>query len=126
MRETATFRGPQVCALAGISYRQLDYWCRSGLLRPPIPARGSGSQRAFDLREVQVAWVLGQLSGLGLGLVELECLRRLPSFDGWLVVGRGTVEHVTDPDVLALWPIAVIIDLAACPIGVEYREEVPA
>ena len=33
---TDGFRGPQVCALVGITYRQLDYWARTGLLRPSI------------------------------------------------------------------------------------------
>ena len=30
------FRGPQVCAVVGITYRQLDYWARTNLLRPSI------------------------------------------------------------------------------------------
>ena len=40
------FRGPQVCSIVGITYRQLDYWARTDLLRPSISeARGSGTQR---------------------------------------------------------------------------------
>ncbi|HLH27855.1 MAG TPA: MerR family transcriptional regulator, partial [Acidimicrobiales bacterium] len=30
------FRGSQVCSIVGITYRQLDYWARTGLLRPSI------------------------------------------------------------------------------------------
>ncbi len=33
------FRGPQVCKIVGITYRQLDYWARTGLLRPSISGR---------------------------------------------------------------------------------------
>ena len=44
------YRGPQVCAIVGITYRQLDYWARTGLLRPSlVDAKGSGSQRAVLL-----------------------------------------------------------------------------
>ena len=32
----AGFRGPQVCAIVGITYRQLDYWARTELVRPSI------------------------------------------------------------------------------------------
>ena len=38
---------PQVCRRAGITYRQLDYWCRVGMIRPERDARGSGTQRKF-------------------------------------------------------------------------------
>ena len=35
------FRGPQVCSIVGITYRQLDYWARTDLVRPSIAdARG--------------------------------------------------------------------------------------
>ena len=30
------FHGPQVWGLVGISYRQLDYWARTGLLQPSL------------------------------------------------------------------------------------------
>ncbi|HPZ50208.1 MAG TPA: transcriptional regulator, partial [Propionibacteriaceae bacterium] len=40
------FRGPVACNAAGITYRQLDYWARTGLVVPEIrPATGSGTQR---------------------------------------------------------------------------------
>ena len=38
------FRGPIACRAAGITYRQLDYWARTGLIEPSVrPATGSGS-----------------------------------------------------------------------------------
>src|SRR5256886_11942153 len=43
------FRGPQVCKIVGISYRQLDYWARTDLVRPSLAdARGSGTQRRYS------------------------------------------------------------------------------
>lgn len=47
------FRGPDACAHAGISYRQLDYWARTGLVVPSVRgARGSGSQRLYSRVDV--------------------------------------------------------------------------
>ncbi|MGI8792025.1 MAG: MerR family transcriptional regulator [Acidimicrobiales bacterium] len=52
------FSGPQVCKIVGITYRQLDYWARTDLLKPSIKsARGSGTQRRYsyeDLLELKV------------------------------------------------------------------------
>lgn len=46
------YSAPQVCETVGITYRQLDYWLRVGLLDPYRNARGSGSRRMFDDRDV--------------------------------------------------------------------------
>ena len=47
------FHGPQVCGLVGISYRQLDYWARTGLLQPSVvAAKGSGSRRVYSYSDV--------------------------------------------------------------------------
>ena len=38
------YRGPTACKAAGITYRQLDYWARTGLVEPTVRgASGSGS-----------------------------------------------------------------------------------
>jgi len=38
------YRGPTACSAAGITYRQLDYWARTGLVEPSVrAAHGSGS-----------------------------------------------------------------------------------
>jgi len=75
------FRGPQVCAIVGISYRQLDYWARTDLLRPSVAdARGSGTQRLYSYRDLLELKVIKQLLDAGLNLREarraVECLRR--------------------------------------------------
>ena len=60
------FRGPQVCKIVGITYRQLDYWARTDLVRPSInDAKGSGTQRTYSFQDlvrlkVDVLLVAGQ------------------------------------------------------------------
>ncbi|HET8788441.1 MAG TPA: MerR family transcriptional regulator, partial [Actinomycetes bacterium] len=47
------FRGPIVYKLVGITYRQLDYWARTDLIRPSLAdARGSGSRRLYSYRDL--------------------------------------------------------------------------
>jgi DNA-binding transcriptional MerR regulator len=74
------FRGAQVCSLVGITYRQLDYWARTGLLRPSITdAPGSGSQRRYSYGDVLELKVIKRLLDAGLKLQQarqaVECLR---------------------------------------------------
>jgi DNA-binding transcriptional MerR regulator len=53
-----SFRGPQVCSIVGITYRQLDYWTRTDLIKASVAdAKGSGTQRLYsygDLLEIKV------------------------------------------------------------------------
>lgn len=63
------FRGPQVCKIVGISYRQLDYWARTGLVRPSIqPARGSGSQRLYSFEDLVDLKLIKNLLEAGISL----------------------------------------------------------
>ncbi len=63
------FRGPQVCSIVGISYRQLDYWARTNLLRPSISeARGSGTQRLYSYRDLLELKVIKRLLDAGVSL----------------------------------------------------------
>ncbi len=63
------FRGPQVCQLVGISYRQLDYWARTGLLRPSLAeAKGSGTKRRYSYRDLLELKVIKRLLDAGLSL----------------------------------------------------------
>lgn len=74
------YRGPQVCRLVGITYRQLDYWARTDLLRPSISeARGSGSQRLYSYRDLLHLKVIKRLLDAGISLHQarraVDCLR---------------------------------------------------
>lgn len=63
------FRGPQVCKIVGISYRQLDHWDRTGLLSPSlVPAKGSGTQRLYSYQDVVQLRVVKQLRDAGVSL----------------------------------------------------------
>jgi DNA-binding transcriptional MerR regulator len=92
------FRGPQVCSIVGISYRQLDYWARTDLLRPSISeARGSGSQRRYSYQDLVELKVIKRLLDAGLSLQSarraLICLREGMGEDvasANLVLGEGS------------------------------------
>jgi DNA-binding transcriptional MerR regulator len=67
--EEQGFRGPQVCKIVGITYRQLDHWDRTGLIRPSLAsARGSGTQRRYSYRDVVVLKIIKQLLDSGVTL----------------------------------------------------------
>lgn len=74
------YRGPQVCSIVGITYRQLDYWARTGLLHPSISqARGSGSQRVYSYPDLVQLKVIKRLLDSGVSLQAarraIDCLR---------------------------------------------------
>jgi DNA-binding transcriptional MerR regulator len=72
------FRGPQVCKIVGITYRQLDHWDRTGLMSPTlVRAKGSGSQRLYSYRDVVELRVIKQLLDAG---VTLQRARRAVEF----------------------------------------------
>lgn len=63
------FRGPQVCKIVGITYRQLDYWARTGLALPSIqPAQGSGSQRLYSFEDLVELKLIKNLLDTGVSL----------------------------------------------------------
>ena len=67
------YRGPIACSAAGITYRQLDYWARTGLLQPSIrAARGSGSQRLYSFRDILVLKVVKKLLDAGVSLQQVR------------------------------------------------------
>lgn len=71
--EDIGYRGPTVCAAAGITYRQLDYWARTGLVEPGIrPASGSGTQRLYGFRDVLVLKIVKRLLDTGVSLQQIR------------------------------------------------------
>lgn len=74
-RETvaAGFRAPQVCGVVGISYRQLDYWARTGLITPSIQkASGSGTQRLYSFSDIVQLKVVKRLLDAGMSLKKIR------------------------------------------------------
>ena len=79
--ELIGYRGPTACSAAGITYRQLDYWARTGLVAPSIrSASGSGSQRLYSFKDILVLKVVKRLLDTGVSLhnirTAVEHLRR--------------------------------------------------
>lgn len=110
-------RGPQVCQLARVSYRQLDYWARTGALIPALEARGSGSRRRWTLSQARAAAVLGLLSELGARCAAMAsaagALEQLEE-EAWtgalLVWPDGDAQLVADPREV-ITPAAFYVDL---------------
>ncbi len=63
------YRGPQVCKIVGITYRQLDYWARTDLVRPSVcDAAGSGTQRLYSYTDLVELKVVKRLLDAGISL----------------------------------------------------------
>ncbi len=80
----------QVCTALGITYRQLEYWCRAGY----VPSANyeemrRGATRLFTEKEARVAFVVARLVQTGMRLeVASKCLK------GIISRGRATVGEV--------------------------------
>lgn len=67
------YRGPVACSAAGITYRQLDYWARTGLVVPSVrDASGSGSQRLYSFRDILVLRIIKRLIDTGVSLPNIR------------------------------------------------------
>ena len=67
------YRGPTACNAAGITYRQLDYWARTGLIEPSVRgASGSGSQRLYSFRDILILKIIKRLLDAGISLQQIR------------------------------------------------------
>lgn len=67
------FRGPVAHRVAGITYRQLDYWARTGLVVPEIrQAGGSGTQRLYSFRDILLLRVVKRFLDTGISLQQIR------------------------------------------------------
>jgi DNA-binding transcriptional MerR regulator len=67
------FRGPVACNAAGITYRQLDYWARTGLVEPTVRgATGSGTQRLYSFKDILILKVIKRLIDAGISLQQIR------------------------------------------------------
>ena len=70
---TSGYRVPIACQIAGITYRQLDYWARTDLVVPSIRnAAGSGSQRLYSFKDILVLKIVKQLLDTGISLQNIR------------------------------------------------------
>ncbi|WP_245802951.1 MerR family transcriptional regulator [Corynebacterium phocae] len=71
--EQVGYRVPIACQVAGITYRQLDYWARTDLVKPSIRnATGSGSQRLYSFKDVLVLKIVKRLLDTGISLQNIR------------------------------------------------------
>ncbi|MFV8380100.1 MerR family transcriptional regulator [Corynebacterium hindlerae] len=67
------YRVPIACQVAGITYRQLDYWARTKLVVPSIrSAHGSGSQRLYSFKDILVLKIVKGLLDTGISLQNIR------------------------------------------------------
>ncbi|MBG6181540.1 MerR family transcriptional regulator [Arthrobacter sp. CAN_A1] len=96
--EDAGYRGPTACKAAGITYRQLDYWARTGLVEPAVRgASGSGTQRLYGFRDILVLKVVKRLLDTGVSLQQI----------------RAAIEHLRERGVEDLAQITLMSDGAS-------------
>ncbi len=68
------YSGTSAAKIVGISYRQLDYWARTDLIRPSLcDASGSGSRRSYSYRDLLELRVIKSLLDAG---IKLESVRQ--------------------------------------------------
>ncbi|MEU1040110.1 MerR family transcriptional regulator [Streptomyces sp. NPDC005551] len=100
------YRGPTACAAAGITYRQLDYWARTGLVEPSVrPAHGSGTQRLYSFRDVVVLKIVKRFLDTGVSLQNIRTTvqhlreRGFRDLERMTLMSDGaTVYECTSPD----------------------------
>lgn len=69
------FTGTRTAEIVGITYRQLDYWARTDLVRPSLTdAAGSGSRRRYSYRDLLELRVIKNLLDAG---IKLESVREV-------------------------------------------------
>jgi DNA-binding transcriptional MerR regulator len=67
------YSGNRAAEIVGITYRQLDYWARTDLVRPSlVDAAGSGSRRRYSYRDLLELKVIKRLLDAG---IKLESVR---------------------------------------------------
>jgi DNA-binding transcriptional MerR regulator len=94
------YRGVMACHAAGISYRQLDYWARTGLVVPSVrDASGSGTQRLYSFRDIVVLKVVKRLLDAGVSLqnirkaIETLRSRGVEDLAGITLISDGTTVY---------------------------------
>lgn len=71
--ESMGYRVPTALQVAGITYRQLDYWARTDLVKPSIRnAHGSGSQRLYSFKDLLVLKIVKGLLDTGISLQNIR------------------------------------------------------
>lgn len=96
--QSAGYKGAVACSVAGITYRQLDYWARTGLVVPSMrEATGSGTLRLYSFQDVLVLKVVKRLLDTGVSLQNI----------------RTAIDHLRDQGIDDLSSITLMSDGAS-------------
>ena len=98
------YSGKKAAEIVGISYRQLDYWARTDLVRPSVAdAKGSGSRRQYSYGDLLELKVIKSMLDAG---IKLESVRDAFAYlreqlgqdvaSAQLVIGGGSAILVRD------------------------------
>lgn len=68
MQQERIYSSPEICRLAEISFRQLDYWTRQQLIIPMVGAHGSGSRRCWSSADALMMQTASRLRRTGVPL----------------------------------------------------------
>jgi len=129
------YRGPTVCKIVDISYRQLDYWARTELVTPSVRnAEGSGTQRLYSFDDIVALRVVKRLLDTGVSLQKVrtaidELRRRGRGIADSMLVSDGvSVFAVDDGDELIdlLKKGQGVFAISVAPVVDELRGEVTA
>ncbi len=86
------FSGTRTAQIVGISYRQLDYWARTNLIRPSLAdATGSGSRRRYSYRDLLELKFVKKLLDAG---IRLETVREIFTYLRERVDGEVASAHL--------------------------------
>jgi len=109
--QSTGYRGPQACKIVGVTYRQLDYWTRTGLINPSLQAaQGSGTQRLYSFNDLLQLKVIKSLTDAGASLQKvrqaIEYVRSNLAGDPSAVTivadGSGVYACTTDSEIIDL------------------------
>ncbi len=71
--EVIGFSGTRTAKVVGITYRQLDYWARTDLIRPSLnDAAGSGSRRRYSYNDLLELKAIKKLLDAGIKLEQVR------------------------------------------------------
>lgn len=121
MATEAGIRTPDVCQLTGITYRELDYWARTDVVRPSIQdAKGQGSARLYSVEDIVLLSVMKHLRDHGVSLDAIRAV--VPPVRSalglganatlWLVLGEQIEVTTTLESVVRGGRLFTVVDLA--------------
>ena len=92
------YQAGTACSVVGITYRQLDYWTRTGLVESSVKdTTGSGSQRLYAFRDVLILKIIKRLLDTGVSLQNI----------------RAAVEYLSDRSAESLVDVTLMSDGAS-------------